>query len=415
MVKINTSVILGTFLSIFIYVALGVLMSFGSGGDDFATSLGKRVVIIISIFLGGLILSFVLKPTNKQIQEEKQHQNEFETLYKISHDLMFSAKNLKTRINDALYSISKYLNCEVISIGVYQDKAVEILGHKTNLKNITLSEKIIPSNISKQYPLKAFSCLEDYIANFFMTNEKKEFSVLKLDKNIELNTYILPIKTPFSIKPFGFFLVAFSSHKNVSDTLQKELVFLSDCFAFTTNIELKKDSIMQTHEKFYKQHNEIDEKLGVFNHVKLNKTIKIEAERHRRYLTPLSMVLFEIDDFKNISNVLTTEQTDTLKKDFITLIKDNIRNTDIFGILKDDTFSIIAANTDYQGTYVLVGKIMNKMKGYKFYHNLNLTCSFGITSYSSKDSPALFEERAYEALKKAQLKGGNNFDIQLLV
>ncbi len=405
--RFNGSVMLGAVLSVIIYIIFGIVLSLND-------SSGHAIIVIGALSIA-LVLSFLVKNDKpEQFKEEDKDDSRIENFYKISHNLMFGSKKLNVKLEHALYSVKKLLDCEAVSVGIYKDRKISILGQNAVIRDLIVNENIIPENIKKEFPLEKFATIEEFIVNFFKTDSDKRFSQVSFNR-VPYQILILPLQTSNSLHPFGFFCAVFNANSKLTDEMQNEVSFFTDSLSFITNIEYRKDVVMQTHEKFYKQNSETDEQLGIFNRNKIDKTIKVESERYRRYLIPLSIVAFEIDDFKNFTNLMTNNEVINLKKDFANLINHNIRSTDVFGILKDDIFCIIASNVDYQGAHILVAKLMKIISEHSFPRLHNLSCCYGITSYSAKDAPALFVDRACEALKKAQEQGNNKFEIQLLV
>lgn len=415
--RFNASIMLGTCLSIVIYVILGLLVF--SGGDSsaesssFAGSITKQFIIVIGIFLGGLILSFILKNRDEDEAENINSHDVNDDIYALSHEVLFSSPPVDIKLNKALQKMEKIIKCEAILVGVYEANDLNIIAQKSNSKDFVLHKKIIPEQ--KDYPLTRFESLDDFVYSFFKTNGATMTKSIQINNKISYNCFITSLKTNTSLKPFGCFCVVLPKGANFTKPMEDKLLFIANSISFSVNLAYKKDALMQANLKFYKQHNEIDESLNIFNENKLTKTINSEAERFKRYLTPLSIIAFSIDDLENISNIMTHQEILALKCDFVNIIKEHIRSTDVFGVWDNDIFCIVASNVDYQGAHVLVNKIMAILKKHNFYRISNLTSSFGITSYSTKDTPALFQSRALDALEKAKLKGGNNFEIQLLV
>lgn len=143
--------------------------------------------------------------------------------------------------------------------------------------------------------------------------------------------------------------------------------------------------------------------------------IEHEIKRSQRYGTQLSIMLIEVDHMKNLSNIFSKEDTTTLKKEFTALLKRNIRETDMLGKWGDHHFAIIAPDISHRATKNFAHKLNQKLSEHRFSKVGKITCSYGITSFSSKDTIGEFRKRAENAIKEAVSKGGNTIEVKILI
>lgn len=126
-------------------------------------------------------------------------------------------------------------------------------------------------------------------------------------------------------------------------------------------------------------------------------------------------MLIEIDHMKNLSNIFSEEETNSLKKDIASVLKNGVRETDLFGKWNDELFAIVAPDIDFRATKSFANKLNRKLQEHRFSKVGKITCTYGITSFSLKDTIGEFRKRAESALKVAHEKGGNSIEVKILV
>lgn len=85
---------------------------------------------------------------------------------------------------------------------------------------------------------------------------------------------------------------------------------------------------------------------GLFNRQHLDKRLTEEMERARRYGTPLSLIIFDIDYFKKVNDSHGHITGDRMLQTTASVIRETLRNTDIAGRFGGDEFVIILVQTD---------------------------------------------------------------------
>ena len=185
--------------------------------------------------------------------------------------------------------------------------------------------------------------------------------------------------------------------------------------AFTINLTKKKEAAIKAQSRYNAQFSSMDNELGIPSNSKLQEMIEHEIKRSQRYGTQLSLMLIEVDHMKNLSNIFSEKETLTLKKEIATLLKKGVRETDMFGKWADNHFAIIAPDVDFRATKSFANKLNRKLNEHRFAKVGKVTCSYGITSFSPKDTIGDFRKRAENALQAATSMGGNSIEIKILV
>ena len=121
-----------------------------------------------------------------------------------------------------------------------------------------------------------------------------------------------------------------------------------------------------------------------------NKILKSEIARSSRYGHPISLIYFDVDNFKTINDKYGHNTGDKLLKKISETAKGNLRNTDVFARMGGDEFAVLLPETGYpeaEKVTALLNKALNKMV-----NNLHLPCSFSIGMVSYRNAPENPEE-----------------------
>jgi len=145
----------------------------------------------------------------------------------------------------------------------------------------------------------------------------------------------------------------------------------------------------------------------LFNRLKLDKTLISEIERSNRYQHPLSIILFDIDHFKNVNDTYGHQAGDQVSKEIAVILQSILRTTDIAGRWGGEEFLVICADTDLQGATELSERICAAIANHAFDRVGQVTSSFCVATHSQNGSEADILAHADTALYRAK-EGGRN-------
>ncbi|GFZ31512.1 hypothetical protein CSC2_20380 [Clostridium zeae] len=152
----------------------------------------------------------------------------------------------------------------------------------------------------------------------------------------------------------------------------------------------------------------VDKLTGAFNRRKLQDIIEVELERCRRYNIPLSMIIFDIDDFKKINDKYGHSRGDVILKNITKVITSKLRKTDFFIRWGGEEFVILAPETNIKGALIL-GEKVRKLVSENIYVELErVTVSVGVSEYKKELIYKEFFDKADKALYIAKNSGKNN-------
>ncbi len=149
-----------------------------------------------------------------------------------------------------------------------------------------------------------------------------------------------------------------------------------------------------------------------YNRNYLTEKLPQEIKRAKRYLHPLSILLLDIDFFKEVNDNYGHLIGDTLLKEFVIFVEKNIRTKiDWISRFGGEEFIIVLPETDNNAATIVAKKLCEKISKHKF-KDIKITVSIGVSTYLPTDvheeiSTDLLINRADQFLYKAKKAGRN--------
>lgn len=155
---------------------------------------------------------------------------------------------------------------------------------------------------------------------------------------------------------------------------------------------------------------QVDSLTGIHNRAAMTSTLKREVDLAHRNRTPLSLIVADIDHFKNINDQYGHSVGDEILKGFSQLIADNLRASDIVFRYGGEEFVVLLTGTNSEDATLIAERIREAVENHIFsseVRQLSLTASFGAASLNANDTPDSLFKHADEALYQAK-EGGRN-------
>lgn len=160
--------------------------------------------------------------------------------------------------------------------------------------------------------------------------------------------------------------------------------------------------------------NMIDSLTGVNNRRSLETHLKEEVERHKRYGHPLSMIMFDIDHFKNVNDTYGHQCGDDVLQVIAGLIASSIRREDILARYGGEEFCCVLPETPLSAAMILAERFRKKIADHLFEcgkETLHVTISLGISAIGpTVTSPETLLKGADDGLYRAKNKGRNRIE-----
>jgi diguanylate cyclase (GGDEF)-like protein len=157
----------------------------------------------------------------------------------------------------------------------------------------------------------------------------------------------------------------------------------------------------------------IDSLTQVDNRRLLTQLLREEVNRALRHNLPLSVILFDLDQFKTINDSFGHNAGDVVLQEVAGVLRQATRTSDPFGRWGGDEFLVVATNTDGKQAVELAYRLRETMENCAFSAVGKVTASFGITTYQNGDSPETLIRRADMGLYKAKSGGRNRVEAVL--
>lgn len=149
---------------------------------------------------------------------------------------------------------------------------------------------------------------------------------------------------------------------------------------------------------------------GIFNRRKFDETLTSEIRRAERYETRLSIVLIDIDLFKQVNDTKGHLVGDAVLQALAHLVTGKIRSHDMFARFGGEEFAIMAPGTNLEGARKLAEKLRLTIEQNDFPGAGRITCSFGVTDFRRGDTEESLVRRADVALYRAKKNGRNRVE-----
>ncbi len=195
---------------------------------------------------------------------------------------------------------------------------------------------------------------------------------------------------------FGFFTIIFwfviYNYKRIQEDLSKKNALLKEL--------AQKDSLT-----------------GLLNHGAIFRMLQREIERAKRYNTPLSIIMFDLDFFKKFNDENGHHMGDLLLVKVAKVFKENLRFVDIIGRYGGEEFLVILPGTPLREAYNVAEKIRKMIKTIKVEGVGGITISGGVATFKrekykrEKEYIELIKE-ADHLLYKAKEEGKDRIKIK---
>ena len=181
-----------------------------------------------------------------------------------------------------------------------------------------------------------------------------------------------------------------------------------------TNIYLSVQDVTEiaAYERKLVEKNMQDGLTGVYNRRFLDTKIQEEFSRHKRYDRPFSLIMCDIDHFKNVNDTHGHQCGDVVIKHIATKIDDMIRDTDFLARYGGEEFCCLLPEANLEAASILAERLRQAIEQeevtYDDSQHLKITVSFGVASMNDGvESAEALLQKADEALYEAKKSGRN--------
>lgn len=183
---------------------------------------------------------------------------------------------------------------------------------------------------------------------------------------------------------------------------------------FATQATVAIDNVLLHHEA---QRLSITDGLtGLWNYRYFQMTFDKEIERASRFGRPMSLLILDLDKFKDVNDTYGHQRGDSVLIELATRIKGAIREVDTLARYGGEEFVLILPETDLAGAEQAAEKVCELVRQRRFGSTdeepLRLTISIGIAVYPDHgDTPAMLVKAADTALYAAKARGRDRHEV----
>ncbi|GAB2190981.1 hypothetical protein MAH1_25890 [Sessilibacter sp. MAH1] len=267
----------------------------------------------------------------------------------------------------------------------YNSLAENLFGYtKSELKNLTI-EDLVANDLSEKITHKILrdNYVED-IAGKILKNQTVSNNMVQVDNKNDLyalnkNNQQIPVNIKLTTYYYKNSLKIISSITDLSESKSLEAKAFIDPLTQIANRNL------------------------------IDKKLKSELQRAKRYDRPFSVIFIDIDYFKRVNDSFGHLIGDRVLVEFASVLNNRIRKVDMVGRFGGEEFIVLSTETPLSEAVALAESLKSAIEHHEFPKALSMTASFGVAAYhpASDISENDLIQRADDALYKAKTLGRN--------
>ncbi len=321
-----------------------------------------------------------------------KYQKTVASLYEITR-VINSGRDLEYVLSFVSKEIVSLMNAETASVMLLDESGTELLSKASfgltpnEEKNITfkVGEGVAGWVVSNGLPARIGDVTQD-----------KRFKVSQHQDNIISSLIAVPLKIHNNI--IGV-LTATHSQKEAFDVQDETILTLlgNSIVLDIENARLYRLSITDPLTK-------------VYNRQFLYNKLPEEISRFKRYKTPLSIIMFDVDYFKKFNDTYGHNAGDYILKNLATIVRQNIRSVDMLVRYGGEEFLILSPESTIDDAASIAERIRTEVANTVFVFedkDLKITISLGVSQYRDGLAPEEFIKEADMALYRAKQNGRN--------
>ncbi len=164
---------------------------------------------------------------------------------------------------------------------------------------------------------------------------------------------------------------------------------------------------LQEAQEQLRQQAETDVLTGICNRLKGDRLLEQEVMRVQRYAEPMSVILLDLDSFKEINDTLGHKTGDTVLRTAAALLACAIRETDTVARWGGEEFLVLCPSTRLAEAVELAERLRDGLASHDFGISRQVSGSFGVAEARQGECREGLLERADKAMYRAKRSGKN--------
>jgi diguanylate cyclase (GGDEF)-like protein len=161
--------------------------------------------------------------------------------------------------------------------------------------------------------------------------------------------------------------------------------------------------------KRYRELSIIDDLTQLYNSRHFHHQLKIELDRSKRYEQPLTLLMFDLDDFKTFNDAYGHVEGDQVLMRLGQVVKRCLRHTDSAYRYGGEEFTILLPMTTGRDSIVTAERIRTEFKKEIFSpapgQDVHVTVSIGLAQYKAQEDMKVFVNRVDQLMYQGKKNG----------
>jgi diguanylate cyclase (GGDEF)-like protein len=231
----------------------------------------------------------------------------------------------------------------------------------------------------------------------------KDYPIIKLLKSEEL--VLIPLKAKDKINGLIVADNFITKEPITKDNIRMLTMLANQAGLAIENSQLYEKTVMLAHK---------DSLTELWNHGYFQYLLQTELERAKAATTSLSLIMFDIDDFKIYNDTLGHQAGDRMLRELADLLKNQSRKMDHVCRYGGEEFTIILPQTEKKEAFLIAERLRMDIEKHTFIHaeplpKKKFTASLGLATYPEDgNSASELIASTDKALYQAKDKGKNN-------
>lgn len=154
-----------------------------------------------------------------------------------------------------------------------------------------------------------------------------------------------------------------------------------------------------------------DRLTSLANRRRLEETLHAEVLRSKRYDAPLSVIMIDLDRFKEVNDTFGHQVGDTVLVSIADILRHNARETDVLGRWGGEEFLLLCPETPLELCVEIAERLRRDLSERSVPEVGIVTASFGVAAFRKGDDQLSLLRRADEAMYRAKSEGRNRVEF----
>lgn len=165
----------------------------------------------------------------------------------------------------------------------------------------------------------------------------------------------------------------------------KNIVKLTDFIDVNSELYLVKEGIKRMQEEIrnrearLKMISETDPLTKIFNRGAVMDLIEMELQRSNTFGTEFSLIMFDLDHFKNLNDTYGHQFGDEVLQEVTKTASETLKKADVIGRYGGEEFLILLPDTELEGGRATAERVRSKIMNLEWINEVQVTASFGVT------------------------------------